>query len=230
MGTAHSQWIDGIDDSKILTTKKCRKISLLPTVSYDIDEGLLLEARRLTFAQNVCERIGSRCIKIDGALAHMVNNVIKARRSSEIVYARNLKSSLTTISFDVNGSSHAGRASNGGRLNLFTTYATVDILSGQRCSRCRWFQIGGTNAYHVTKSTVNMIQSTGTVGKNCTKKSVQEQAPIRTTESKNHSSPLPFLRDSMNDHFMMHHHTPFCSVLLVLALITPAMADQHERV
>ena len=30
----------------------------------------------------------------------------------------------------------------------------------------------------------------------------------------------------MNDHFMMHHHTPFCSVLLVLALITPAMADQ----
>ena len=114
-------WIDGGIDARNDSDyeEMPEDITITNSHFYDIDEGLLLEARRLTFAQNVCERIGSRCIKaIDGARAHMVNNVIKAWRSSEIVYARGDSKILVdhNIFRPVNGSSHAGRASNGGRL------------------------------------------------------------------------------------------------------------------
>ena len=86
---------------------------------FDINEGLLLEAERVTFARNFCDDIHVRCVKtMDRGSAHMVNNVIKGWGGTEIVYAK-IDSKLLVdhnIFHPSEDSHHAGRTSDGGRL------------------------------------------------------------------------------------------------------------------
>ena len=85
-------WIDGGIDARNDNDFEPMPHNITITSShfYNINEGLLMEAQRVTFARNFCDEVNTRCIKtINDGSVHMVNNVIKDWRGSEIVYAKN---------------------------------------------------------------------------------------------------------------------------------------------
>jgi len=84
-------WIDGAIDARVDEGYGTlpRDISITESHFYDIHQGLLLEASRVTFARNHCDNVNSRCVKtIDGGSAHVVNNVLRNWRHREIVFAK----------------------------------------------------------------------------------------------------------------------------------------------
>lgn len=86
-----NNWIDGAIDARVDEGFDIlpRDISVTESHFYDIHQGLLLEARRVTFARNYCDNVNARCVKtIEGGSAHVVNNVIRNWRQREIVFAK----------------------------------------------------------------------------------------------------------------------------------------------
>ena len=112
-------WIDGAIDARNDDgfEEFPQNISITSSHFYDIHEGLLLEARRVTFARNHCDNLGSRCVKtIDGGSVHMVNNVIRNWSQREIIFAKNDSRILIDHNiFDPgNNSERAGRVEGSG--------------------------------------------------------------------------------------------------------------------
>lgn len=114
-------WIDGAIDARADEGFETlpRDISITESHFYDINQGLLLEAARVTFARNYCDNLNTRCVKtLDGGSAHVVNNVIRRWRGIEIVYAEGASQILADHNIFRPGrdSRTAGRTSDGGSL------------------------------------------------------------------------------------------------------------------
>jgi cysteine-rich repeat protein len=112
-------WIDGAIDLRTDDDFNLRPhhITITNNHFFDIDQALVVEADKVTFARNYCDQVNSNCLKtIDEASAHMVNNVIHDWSQREIIYANSDSQLLVDHNIFKPGddSEYAGRTRNSG--------------------------------------------------------------------------------------------------------------------
>ncbi len=124
-----SNMVDGAIDARIDegSTTLNHHISITNCYFHDINQGLLLEAERLTFARNYCDNVNTRCIKIiGGGSGHSVNNVIKDWGYREIVASRNGSQLLVDhCVFDPGNDPEVGKAGDAGSSEIDGNWVEV---------------------------------------------------------------------------------------------------------